>query len=41
MKHVLELKTKQIEQKKLEAEGERQSIVERARAAATTQFSSL
>ena len=34
MKHVLELKTKQIQQKKLEAEAERQSIVERAHAAA-------
>ncbi len=34
MKHVLELKTKQIEQRKLEAEAERQQIVERAHAAA-------
>jgi uncharacterized membrane protein YqiK len=34
MKHVLALKEKQIEQRKLEAEAERQSIVERAHAAA-------
>jgi uncharacterized membrane protein YqiK len=34
MKHVLALKEKQIQQKKLEAEAERQSIIERARATA-------